>query len=255
MKISNEKLIKLWATKNKDDEWWSSFVTSPLAIVFNYFVVDIKWLTPNIITLLSFIVGLMSVVFIAIGGSINFIIAAGLIHLSHVLDCMDGQMARYRKSYSSSGSYYDKFTDHLQVILWFGAVGYAAYNQSQSVEPIFLAFTGVAFFSLRGYIKYMYYYTQMEKDSTYLEQLSFKNLSKKTPDKAGINFSTAENIRWFFAEQHKILAFDEGVFIFMLSFALIFNMLTPMLWVFAISQFVYAIYRGFDRAQQLGNTK
>ena len=26
----NEKFVKLWDTKNKNDEWWSSFVTSPL---------------------------------------------------------------------------------------------------------------------------------------------------------------------------------------------------------------------------------
>ena len=28
----NEKLLRLWDTKTKDDEWWSSFVTAPLAI-------------------------------------------------------------------------------------------------------------------------------------------------------------------------------------------------------------------------------
>ena len=90
----NEKLTRLWATKNKDDEWWSSFVTSPLAIAVNYVVVDIKWLTPNLITLFSFILAIISAVFIIMGGSVNFIIAAVLIHLSHILDCMDGQMSR-----------------------------------------------------------------------------------------------------------------------------------------------------------------
>jgi phosphatidylglycerophosphate synthase len=241
--ISNEKLIRLWATKNKDDEWWSSFVTSVLAIIANYFLVDIKWLTPNIITLLSFVVALISVVFIVIGGSINFIIAAVLIQLSHVLDCMDGQMARYRMSNSPAGSYYDKLTDHIQIILWFGAVGYAAYSQSQSVAPIFLAFTGVAFFSLRGYVKYMYHYTKMDKDSN--PSVIQKN------DKAGIGFSVSDNIRWFLAEQRKILDFDEGVFIFMLSIALIFNVLTPMLLVFAISQLYYGIKRSLERGRKL----
>jgi len=38
----NRKLTRLWATKNKDDEWWSSFVTLPLAIAINYVAVDIK---------------------------------------------------------------------------------------------------------------------------------------------------------------------------------------------------------------------
>ncbi len=248
MKSSNEKLIRLWATKNKDDEWWSSFITSPLAIVVNYFVVDFKWLTPNIITLLSFIAALFSVILIVIGGSVNFIIAAVMIHLSHVLDCMDGQMARYRQAKSPTGAFYDKFTDHLQVMLWFGAVGYAAFVQTQSVAPVFLAFIGVSFFSLRGYVKYMYCYTEMENNPAYLKQKVAQELTEKKDDAAGIEFNVFDNLRWFLAEQPKIINFDEGVFIFMLSVGLIFNLLIPMLWIFAISQVFHGVKRGFDRA-------
>ena len=50
------KFKRIWATKNPNDEWWSSFVTSPLAVVCNWLVVDIAWITPNLITLFSFIV-------------------------------------------------------------------------------------------------------------------------------------------------------------------------------------------------------
>jgi len=60
----NEKLTRLWETKTKNDEWWSSFVTSPLAIAVNYFVVDIKWLTPNWITLISFVTAIVATLFI-----------------------------------------------------------------------------------------------------------------------------------------------------------------------------------------------
>jgi len=249
----SEKLKRLWATKNKNDEWWSSFVTSPLAIVFNYVVVDIKWLTPNLITLFSFITALASVVFIIIGGFINFIIAAVLIHLSHILDCMDGQMALYRGVSSKYGSYFDKLTDQIQVTLWFGAIGYAAYAQSQNVLPVFLAFIGVAFYSLRGYTKYVAIYTEMCDDKEYLEKSSQKvsEIEKKIEERAGIGHGFLANLRWFIGEQQKILSFDEGVFIFMLSFALIFNVIIPMLWIFAISQVFYGIYRGWIRGYKL----
>ena len=56
----NGKFQRLWKTKNKNDEWWSSFVTSPLAILINYMVVDFKWLTPNLITLFSLITALVA---------------------------------------------------------------------------------------------------------------------------------------------------------------------------------------------------
>jgi phosphatidylglycerophosphate synthase len=166
----NDKFRRLWATKNKDDEWWSSFVTSPLAIGLNFLVVDWEWLSPNRITLLSFIVALMAVAFIVDGGTVNFLAAAILIQISHILDCMDGQMARYRGVSSKAGSFIDKITDQLQVVLWFGAVGYASYVQTGDNLPVFLAFAGVAFYALRGYVKYVTIYTVMCGDATYLQR-------------------------------------------------------------------------------------
>ena len=170
----NDKLTRLWATKTKNDEWWSSFVTAPLAIALNYLVVDFKWLTPNLITLFSFVVAILSAALIIAGGTVNFISAAVLIHLSHILDCMDGQMARYRSTPSLAGCYFDKLTDQLQVTLWFGAIGYAAYAQSQDVVPVFLAFIGVSFYSLRGYAKYVAIYTEVADDNQYLQKIAEK---------------------------------------------------------------------------------
>lgn len=251
----NDKLARLWATKTKNDEWWSSFVTAPLAILLNYLVVDFKWLTPNLITLFSFVVAILSAVLIIAGGTINFIGAALLIHLSHILDCMDGQMARYRNIPSLAGSYFDKLTDQLQVTLWFGSIGYAAYAQSHEVLPVFLAFIGVAFYSLRGYTKYVTIYIEMSRDSQYLETVSNQESAAKKEDNAGLGFSFLENLKWFIAEQRKILLFDEGVFIFMLSLALVLDMLTEMLWVFAISQLYLGLNRGWQRGVQIKNNQ
>jgi phosphatidylglycerophosphate synthase len=247
----NAKSIRLWNTKNKNDEWWSSFVTAPIAILFTYAVVDIRWLTPNLITLLSFVTAIISALFIIAGGSTNFIIAAILIHLSHVFDCMDGQVARYRQTPTASGSYFDRVTDQIQVAIWFCAVGYAAYLQSSSVLPVFLSFIGVAFYSLRGYVKYVAINVEMSRDHRYLEKMAQRRLVENSGNVAGLGFSFSDNARWFLSEQRKLLEFDEGVFIFMLSLALVLNQLMPMLWLFAASQLFYGLFRSWQRGQQI----
>lgn len=246
----NQKFTRLWATKNKDDEWWSSFVTAPLAIGVNYFAVDVKWLTPNRITLLSFVLAIVSVLYIIRGGTVSFFIAAILIQFSHVLDCMDGQMARYRKTSSASGSYFDKVTDQIQVTLWFGAVGYAAHAQSHDLLPVFLAFVGVAFYSLRGYAKYVAIQIELSRDDAYMAKVAETD---HKPETAGLGFGFLANSRWFIAEQWKIFAFDEGVFVFMLSLALVLDTLTPMLWVFAGSQLFYGLYRACQHGHRIDN--
>lgn len=250
----HSKLEKLWATKSKNDEWWSSFVTSPLAIFANWIVVDWKWLSPNLITLFSLLTALLSAGLIIVGGQTNFYIAAGLINVSHILDCMDGQMARYRGSSSRAGNYFDKVTDLIQIFFWFSAVAYAAFLQTHSIIPVFLAFTGVSFYSLRVYVKYVTIFIEIEHDNTYLEKCfheaatSFKE--KKGPA-AGLGVNWKKNLHWLLGEQRKLLLFNEAVFVFMLSFALITNTLTPMLWIFAISQIYYGIARSWQRGRQI----
>lgn len=244
----NLKLTQLWATKTKDDEWWSSFVTSPLGIALNYFVVDIKWFTPNKITLISFITALSAAAFMVLGGSASFIVAAILIQLSHIFDCMDGQMARYRKTSSLSGSYYDKLTDQIQVIVWFIAISYAEFLQSGDILPVFLAFIGVAFYTLRGYVKYVCMHLELSKEK---DAQAENNIPVEEKPKAGIEFDFNANFKWFLSEQKKIFQFDEGVFIFMLSFSLLFNLITPMLWIFSISQVFYGLLRAYQRGMKL----
>jgi len=249
----HDKLEKLWATKNKNDEWWSSFVTSPLAVLANWVVVDWKWLTPNLITFFSLMTGLLSAVLIIIGGQVNFFIAAGLINVSHILDCMDGQMAKYRGTSSQVGNYFDKVTDLIQIFFWFIAVAYAAFLQTRSVVPIFLAFTGVSFYLLRVYVKYVTLFIEVEHDNMYLKKSAYKAaiLKEKSEQTAGLRAGWKKNLRWFLKEQRKFFLFNEAVFVFMLSFSLITNMLTPMLWLFAISQIYYGIARGWQRGLQI----
>lgn len=249
----NQKLELLWETKNKDDEWWSSFVTSPLAVLVNWFVVDVKWITPNGITFLSLIVALIASVLIVRGGQISFYVAALLINTSHVLDCMDGQMAKYRGITSRFGNYFDKVTDQIQIFFWFSAVAYAAYLQTEDISVIFLAFTGVTFYSLRVYVKYVTIVIEVEHDECYLKHSSAEaaSIRKMKTTQAGLGKGWRKNLIWFLREQRKAFLFNEAVFVFMLSAALIFDMLVPMLWLFAVSQIYYGIVRSWQRGRQI----
>ena len=59
------------------------------------------------------------------------------------------------------------------------------------------------------------------------------------------------NLKWLIKQQPKILAFDEGVFVFLLSAALIFDQLTAMLWVFAASQVFWGTCRAWRRGMNI----
>jgi hypothetical protein len=116
-----------------------------------------------------------------------------------------------------------------------------------------LAFIGVSFYSLRGYSKYVAIYTKVADDNQYLQKIAEKEADLKREDVAGLGYGFLANMKWFVVEQRKIIDFDEGVFIFMLSLALVLNTLTPMLWLFAISQVIHGLMRSWLRGVNMTN--
>ena len=245
------KFQRLWKTKNKDDEWWSSFITAPIGILLNVIVVEWSILNPNRLTTLSFIISLFGAAFILPYAYQNFFIAAILIQLGHVLDCMDGQMARYRGILSPAGSFYDKIADFIKIFLFFAAVSFASFEEAQDIAVVFLGFTATFFYTLRSYIKYVTLSIRAENDPEY-----FKNgLNTDVELSAGPSFSLRKNLLWFLREQRKFFQFDEGVFVFLISAALLLHELLPLLWILAISQLYYGLMKALQRGLQIQKSK
>ena len=245
------KFQRLWKTKNKDDEWWSSFVTAPIGILLNVIVVDWSILNPNRLTTLSFISALLGAAYILPFLYQNFVAAAILIQLSHVLDCMDGQMARDRGILSPVGSFYDKIADFIKIFLFFAAVSFTSFEETQDITVVFLGFTATFFYTLRSYIKYVTLSICAENDPEY-----FKNgLNIDVELSAGPSFSLRKNLLWFLREQRKFFQFDEGVFVFLISTALLLHELLPLLWILAISQLYYGLMKSLQRGLQIHKSK
>jgi phosphatidylglycerophosphate synthase len=85
-------------------------------------------LTPNQITLLSFMVGLISGLFFWKGGYINGIIGALVFQFSSVLDCCDGEVARFKGMQSRLGQWLDVVCDNIVHVVLFLAIAWSFYN-------------------------------------------------------------------------------------------------------------------------------
>jgi phosphatidylglycerophosphate synthase len=181
----------------------------------------------------------------------NFVAAAILIQLSHVLDCMDGQMARYRGISSPAGSFYDKIADFIKIFIFFAAVSFAVFEETNNITVVFLGFTATFFYSLRSYIKYVTLNIRAENDPEYFENAS----NTKVELSAGLGFSLRKNLLWFLREQRKFFQFDEGVFVFLISAALLLHELIPLLWILAISQLYYGLMKALQRGLQIQKSK
>lgn len=83
-------------------------------------------LTPNLITAISLAVGLIAGVLIFTGQPVAWIAAAVLLQLALIIDCMDGEVARFTRRYSAFGGWLDGIGDRIKEYLVFAAVAAVA---------------------------------------------------------------------------------------------------------------------------------
>lgn len=77
-----------------------------------------RWLvgtraTPNALTLLMIVVGLVAAVAIAVPGIVTALVAVVLIQGYLLLDCVDGEVARWKRVSSAAGVYLDRLGHHV----------------------------------------------------------------------------------------------------------------------------------------------
>lgn len=232
---------------------WGDLVLPKVANFILPVVLKINWLTPNVITLLSFGLYVLGCLMIFIDIPYHLYYTAILLPVAYVGDCLDGQVARTKKLSSNIGNYLDKVVDVLKIYVISISLAYGAYLNTQDVIYIYLGFTACFFFNFRYYIKLETIFSQFNIDQNYLVKCSAKRkelYKEKGEQYAELSKSFVGKIKLFWLKNRSIFWVDEAEFVIFASVAAIFNEIGIVLWVFAISQTLIAIWRLFERGYQ-----
>lgn len=127
---------KIQAPRRSVDTWYGRHVMRFFSIYLTRFFIRWNW-TPNQVTLLSLVIGLAGVYFLACGHW-----AVGLLGLNlwYLFDHVDGEIARYTGKSSLSGYFFDTVVNFFVQPLTFLALGLGLR------EPIWIMFGFVAMF-------------------------------------------------------------------------------------------------------------
>jgi phosphatidylglycerophosphate synthase len=126
-------------TYKRRDAWWTVWLVDPLASRLVRLVAPWRWLTPNVLTTLAFVVGLGSAACFWRGGYGWLLAGAGLFHLSFVLDCMDGKIARLNGTGSVFGAWLDYVFDRLRVLACAVGLFGGQYERTHDFAYVWLA--------------------------------------------------------------------------------------------------------------------
>jgi hypothetical protein len=109
-------------TSKPRDILWNRFVARPLAAVVLVPLARTS-VTPNQVTLATLVVFAGGAAVMALGPAWSaLIIGAVLLELSYVLDCVDGQLARWKGTSSPVGAHLDFLMDEIKAFLLVAAV-------------------------------------------------------------------------------------------------------------------------------------
>lgn len=101
----------------------------PLASFILYHIQHSRW-TPNQITILSLLTGAAGfLVHMLVLDWWGLLLGCVLFMLAHVLDALDGQLARHRKAGSVIGMHFDFFIDALKAYMMYAALSLRLYQQ------------------------------------------------------------------------------------------------------------------------------
>jgi phosphatidylserine synthase len=128
----NEARLRLKMANRANDGLFSVFVLRKFSKLFTWAAVRLK-VTPNQITLISFAIGLLSAYEFSRGDFWSIFTGAILLQLSIIVDCVDGELARYTRKFSQLGAWLDAITDRIKEYLVFFGLAYGAVKNGQEL--------------------------------------------------------------------------------------------------------------------------
>lgn len=150
---------RLRGASRGDDGFFSTYAVRPLSRRLTALGLARGW-RPNPVTIVSVLLGLGAAALVATGWRWAWAVAAVVLLLALVVDCVDGEIARFTRSFSPLGAFLDAVGDRVKEYAVVAAVAAVAVRQGQPGWPVAIA--ALAVVTLRHL-----------EDSAYAHRLSF----------------------------------------------------------------------------------
>ncbi len=251
--MNRERLQRIRNFQSED--WWPALVIRPLTIGIMLVVADWRFLTPNRLTTLANICKLLGAWYLL--EPQHWTLSVVLLQIGLIFDHLDGTMARYRRTFTKVGSYYDKVSDMITWSLIMIVAGWQVYRMSGDAKYIVLASASAVALNLRGYMKWLYQaeterlrWLEARKDpAAAVAKQTAPIVIKPPPDRTARDWAI-----WFARKVGAVFVFEEADLWFWLGLAMLINRLDLAIWLLAITQCAGAAAMVVARGVWLGRT-
>jgi len=132
MNISSIKEIREKYQYSPSDTWYARMVCRKFSVYFTWFFLRTP-IIPNQITFLMILSGIIGGIFLGIKGHITGLIGVLFLQLFLILDCVDGEVARCKKKFSSKGKFLDLVANDIVFISIFSGLTSRVFSNNYEI--------------------------------------------------------------------------------------------------------------------------
>ena len=121
----DEERLRLNSAVKASDGFFTTFFVSPYSKYLARWAAR-RGLTPNQVTVVSMLLGAVAAFAFATGSRLGLVLGAVCLQLAFTADCVDGQLARYSRQFSSLGAWLDSVFDRGKEYLVFAGLALGA---------------------------------------------------------------------------------------------------------------------------------
>lgn len=234
------------------DAWWTVMVIDPLAFRITWFFVNFTSFTPNHVSLMALIFGLLASIFYLQGTHSALVVGAVLFEIAFVLDCTDGKIARVNNSGTKFGAYWDFIQDR---ILQFIALFTIVLGQFQLIGNTDIIFAGLIYLFADAIHR-----TNSLHSGSLRFQYGDKAFVRSSPEQVKVDLDEyikthskwkGDLKRWFISRRIKLLPTTIEMRVLVFFVAAIFNQVYLGLILASFALFLLTILRGVLTIKQL----
>lgn len=144
MDISELRRITQYSRDSVHKEIWFAPVLRFFSIYITKLLIHTK-ITPNQVTLMSASVGVVGGICFSFGSGVPSILGSFFLLLALLLDCVDGEVARYKKMSSLTGLTFDMFAQNVIFISALVGISIGCWKESGSSFSIIGFLTAILF--------------------------------------------------------------------------------------------------------------
>ncbi|MDA2812257.1 CDP-alcohol phosphatidyltransferase family protein [Nocardiopsis sp. RSe5-2] len=104
-------------TYKKRDSWWTVYLVDPVASRLVLFTANRTSVTPDHLTIAALLLGCAAAFSFGRADVLGLVLGAVVFHISFLLDCMDGKIARLKGNGTVFGSWLDYVFDRVRVLI------------------------------------------------------------------------------------------------------------------------------------------